>query len=248
MIIHLQTADQLIVSAVRQEILLKAPDSNIHTDADFVNQYVPGSGEHVLLTGNYPNHGDTAASRWSDLRFAGLGGRLWTDHEEPVVAAFAGKLNLGHTAKQIVVDAAYAEGRAEFFQSFGVNYLGRTYQDPRTLIVMDNKTDNPELHPSKSEDLENILATFPSSEKTQNSWVALALVSVGSTKKLEKFLDYLSETNVLTSSKGTSAKLDKIGDRDYLQIPKPEYTAQYGLEVRNLATLLKPKLPEAAAE
>jgi hypothetical protein len=246
LIIHLETADQLIVDAVRQEILLKSPDATIHTDQGFVHQhYLPGSGEHILLTGPYPEKGKTSVSRWSDLHFASLGGRLWTEDSEPVLAAFAGKLSTGNTAEQIVVDAAYAEARAAFFQSFGVNYLGRTYQDPRTLIVVDNKLDNPDLRPTISEPIHNILASFPDSEKTEGSWVALGLVSVGSTKRLGKFLDYLSETNVLTSSKGTSSKLDKIGDRDYAQIPKPVHDAQFGLEIRNLASLLKPVVPGA---
>lgn len=248
MIIHLETADQLIVEAVRQEILLKSPDTTIHTDEGFVQHYLPGSGEHILLTGKYPEKCKTSVSRWSDMYFAGLGGRLWTDDEDLVRASFAGKLSTGNTAKQIVIDAAYAEARAAFFQSFGVNYLGRTFQDPRTLIVVDNKTDNPELRPTISEPIHNILASFPDSDKSAKSWAALGLVSAGSTKRLEKFLDYLSETNVLTSSKGTTAKLEKIGNRDYAQIPKPIHDAQYGLEIRNLASLLRPALPEAPEE
>lgn len=244
MIIHLSFADQHIVDAVRTEILLKAPDATIHTDEEFVHSYIPGKGEHILLTGSFEGLlGTTVESRWADLNFARLGGRLWTDEEELTTASYAGKLSTGNTAQQIVIDAAYAEGRAQFFDTLKVNYLGRVFVDPRTVVVLDNKLDNPELHPDKSEIVGNILASLPNSDVPENSYSAIGLVTASSVKRLEKFLWFLSETNTLSVSKGASNRLEKLG-RDYIQLPKPTSHPDYGIELRNASTLLKPALPE----
>lgn len=241
MLIHLNTQDTNIVASVHLEMQRISPDSKIHTDPDFVKHYVPGSKEHLLTSGPVGMPDDVATYRWVHLYMASLGGRFWVDTEDEKINSpyFAGSFDKIGGLRQVAVDANFAEGRAHYFKSFGVNYLGRVFSDPRTMVLLDNKKDKL-LSPSSNEDIFNILSTYPESTNPEvASWGNLSLVSAGNITKLEAFLDYLSETNVLAYTTGGFSKLKFIG-RDFGEIAAPRPDPQYGLEIRNTASRMKP--------
>lgn len=246
MLIHLNTTDQNIVNGVYEEIQRVSPDSTIHTNPSLVHQYVPGTNQHVLTSGIVEMPEGLAAYRWVHLYMSSLGGRLWVETPEELTTSpyEAGDFKSIYDLRRVVVDAQFAEGKAAYYRSFGVNYLGRVNTDPRVMILLDNKKDK-SLSPSSNEDIFNILESYPDSTNPEVArWGNLALVSSGNVDKLEAFLDYLSETNVLAYTTGGYSKLRYIG-RDFGEIPPPRHDPKYGIEIRNTASLLKPPLPQA---
>lgn len=186
-----------------------------------------------------------AAYRWVHLYMSSLGGRLWVESKDDVVPSpyIAGSINDVYELRRIIVDAQFAEGKAAYYRSFGVNYLGRVNADPRVMILLDNKKDKT-LSPSSNEDIFNILETYPESDNPEvATWGNLALVSSGNVDKLEAFMDYLSETNVLAYTTGGFSKLNYMG-RDFGKISAPRHDPKYGIEIRNAASLMRPELPQ----
>lgn len=242
LLIHLNTEDQNFVSRVYQQIQEQFPNATIHTELSSVKQYVPGSGEHVLTSGDFPIHEDVATSRWGHMFFASLGGRLWvqSDEDKYPTPFLAEAIDNVKDVRQIITDAAFAEGRSAYFRSFGVNYLGRVFSDPRTIVLLDNKKDKT-LNPAYNEDISNILDSLPKSRTEERSWGSVALVSAGNVTKLEEFLGYLSETNVVAYSTGAFSKLNFMG-RDFGSLTAPRADPKYGIEIMDVASRVRPPL------
>lgn len=198
---------------------------------DAGDRYVPGSGFHVLETNIQEPHKKIHTHRWISLRLASLGVRLYSDDWDKNDPIYAGKLpETDDDIRRLILDAKFAEGRAEYFRSFGVNYIGRTNLTPRSIIVLDNKKDDPYHSPVENETLEALYTSMP-----EDWWGSCGLVSSGNLNKLQPFMEALEETVPLAFSKGGIAKLKHMG-LEFAEVGEPKPTQAYGVSLRQATT------------
>lgn len=212
------------------------PDGIIDTqDSEDHGLYVPGSGRHVVL--NWTGLDDDLPRpfrRWRELRLASLGCRVWSNQEIKHSPVYMGKLP--ETPKdfaRVVADAQFAEGKAALFAGFGVSYIGRTSMDPRAVLVVDNKRNNPEHSPLYSEELEKLYGVLP-----EQWWQSFSVVSTGNVEKLDAFLEMLSESLPIAYSSGGKAKLRFLG-RDFREIGHPTDDRNYGFSLQRTVDTAK---------
>lgn len=150
-------------------------------------------------------------------------------------AIFASEVSPNETtlsviAEHIVVDAAYADFRAASLQGYGIkSYVGRTFDDPQTILVVDNKAKNIGFNPEKSEEARILLDTLRP-DFIQN----LAVVSSVSQSALAELLERLSMTGVLAYSETVSARLTASGI-NHIKIDEPSTDRMYPVSVYNAA-------------
>lgn len=244
MYIHLGTTDASLVQAVYAGIKAERPEDVILTKTEEIleHNYSPHSGTHVLSHGTDLTFEDVALERWYHMYLASRGARFWsTSPEDPRTPTHAGEIiNTEVGLRKIITDAVFAEHRASFFQSFGVNYIGRTYSDPRTAVLVDYKKDK--THNSSNDPLiKALLTSLPEDQwvsSEPHDWSTFGIISTSNVDRLEDFMDMLSETNILAYSTGSIAKLNFIG-RDFGQIGTPRPDKKYGLEIREKASRMK---------
>lgn len=175
--------------------------------------------------------------RWRHLYGATQGDRVWSELLDKDSPLYAGKLEHDDKdLKRVVVDAKMAKSRSDYFKSFGVNYIGRTFLDPRNILVVENKKANKYHSPEHSKDMENLLTSLPA-----DWWGSFSIVSSGNVDKLGDFLDAFPDTIVLAYSDSSVSKLNYIGAR-YARIPPPVDTQRYGIDIRQTANRLSNKL------
>lgn len=248
MYIHLGTADRSVVDAVYTKIKEHHPEDVILTKTEDIlaHDYSPGSGTHMLSWGLGLSFDDTAMERWYHLYLASRGARFWTERgDEPRKPTLAGMIVKSPAGiNKIYADAVFTENRAAYFQSFGVNYVGRTFSDPRTAVLVDYKGDkshNPDSDPL----IKALLTSLPedgASSIEPHDWGTFAIISTSNADRLEAFADALSETNILAYSTGSIAKLNFIG-RDFGHIGTPKPDRIYGLDIRETASRMKAPIP-----
>lgn len=244
MYIHLQTTNEILVQAVHTRMREDYPDDLILTSQEeiFSHQYQPLTGIHVLSSGILPTFDDIALERWYHLSLASVGARFWSEGPMKTSApTYAGTvLRTEAGINKIVVDAIFAENRAAVFQSSGVNYIGRTYGDPRTAVLVDYKKDKTH-NPTNDTYIRALLTALPEDlgAEEPHDWGNFAIISTSNVDKLEKFVDDLSETNFLAYSTGALAKMKFIG-RDCGHIGTPKSDKKYGLDVRETASRMRP--------
>jgi hypothetical protein len=230
---------------VYDRITTAYPDDTILLSQEdiFSHDYHPGQQFHVLSHGDLPVASGVALHRWYHLFLASRGARFWLQ-DTPAVAAptYAGTFSPDEaTLDKIVVDAVFAENRATLFHVSGVSYIGRTFGDPRTAILVDYKGDKTH-NPTDDVCIHDILCALPEdtgSTSEPHDWRNFAIISTSNVEKLAGFIDELSETDVLAYSPGAVAKLTHIG-RDFGHIGKPKPDKSYGLTVRETASRMKP--------
>lgn len=194
---------------------------------DAGDTYVPGQGEHVLEASEQEPHSKIHIRRWISLRLAALGARLYSDKWDKNDPIYAGKLpETDDDIRRLILDAKFAEGRAEYFKSFGVNYIGRTNLTPRSIFVLDNKKGDPTHSPVENQTLADLYTSMP-----DDWWGSTSLVSSGNVEKLEKFMESLEETVPLTFTTGGIAKLKFMG-LEYAHVGVPKPTFEYGISLR----------------
>lgn len=193
--------------------------------------------DDIEVVNNYLMPFDTKEGLyWHELWLATQGDRYWSENRlnSPMYAGILPKND--DELRRMVVDAKYSQARANLFASFGVNYLGRTFVDPHTVLLIDNKKDNPTLNPELSEEISSVFRSMPDSD-----WVnGFGIVSTSNVNNLEEFFDYLGETDVLAYSSAAKAKLRFIG-RDFAEIDVPEANESYGKMLRETAIRHKNK-------
>lgn len=243
MYIHLGTTNEILVQAVYTRIREDFPDAPILMSSEdiFAHDYRPGQGTHVLSHGDLPTFDDIALERWYHLYLASLGARFWSEESvktsAPTHAGAILRTDVG--INKIVVDAIFAENRAAVFQAAGVNYVGRTYGDPRTAVLVDYKKDKTH-NPSNDSYIKALLTALPEDKTSPepHDWGNFAIISTSNVDKLATFIDDLSETNVLAYSTGAVAKMKFIG-RDFGHIGFPKPDKKYGLDIRETASRMK---------
>lgn len=212
--------------------VLGTTENTFTTNVD-VEQYSPSSGDNILRQINLNN----PLSRWSQLYFASKGARMYSDKLSAESPLYAGKsLSTEDDIVHALKDLQYAQGRAAYFESYGVNYVGRSYSDPRNIIVVDNKAGNKALSPVLSEEYATLYETLP-----EDWWQSCGFVSTGNVDKLSSFLEDLPDTIKMGYSTGALAKL-KYSGVDYAVLPVPEKTTSYGILVREKANRLSYEL------
>jgi hypothetical protein len=194
---------------------------------DAGDTYVPGGSVHVLEASEQEPHSKIHIRRWTSLKLAALGVRLYSDKWDKYDPIFAGSLpQSDHDIRRLILDAKFAESRAEYFKSFGVNYIGRTNLTPRSIFVLDNKKGDPTHSPVENETLAALYISMP-----EDWWGSTSLVSSGNVEKLEKFMLSLEETVPLTFTTGGMAKL-KFMALEYAHVLTPKPTFEYGVSLR----------------
>lgn len=243
MYIHLGTTNEILVQAVYTRIREDYPDDTILMSPEdiFAHNYRPGQDTHVLSHGDLPTFDDLALERWYHMYLASLGARLWVETAVKTSApTYAGEILRTEVGiNKIVVDAVFAENRAGIFQSAGVNYIGRTYGDPRTAVLVDYKKDKTH-NPTNDPYIRALLTSLPEDKLSAepHDWGNFAIISTSNVDKLAAFVDDLSETNILAYSTGAMAKMRFIG-RDFGSIGTPKADKKYGLDIRETASRMK---------
>jgi hypothetical protein len=194
--------------------------------------YAPGGSFHIVDVIENPD----TLTRWQQLHLASLGARIFTDKLTADSPVYAGPVPTEDKIRKIAVEGAFAEGRADYFSKFGVNYIGRANLDPRNIFVLDNKKGNPLHDPSKDETLEALYASLP-----EDWWGSCGFVSTGNVEKLEAFFTALPETIPLAFTTGAYSKLRFMG-REYVDTGIPKNTERFGLDVRDQANRLSYRL------
>jgi hypothetical protein len=221
-----------LAEKVREEVRRVRPDETIVTDPS--GHYEPGSGVTVVDTrpAFFLGNTSTAFGRFDVLHRASRGVRFWGEDGDSLNPLYAGN---PESAEKIVVDAAYAEMRAKYLDSFNIPYLGRSYVAPRTVILVDS--DN--LFCDRGSDVEKILGTLPRGKEGLSAWSSFALASAPDLRKLRKFTDDHFDVNFLAYSTKDKNRLKKLGI-EFGEIDKPVDEAAYGVHVRSVAALLRP--------
>lgn len=244
MFISIESSDSTLLERVYSKVAGMKPLDRIITDPiEALNfDYVPGSNTHIVTHLDIENieFKDLASERWAHLRLASFGARFWIDADIPHTPSpiYSAK-NLSGASTDldlIIVDAEYAEGKAAYVKSLGVNYVGRTYTTPRTIVLVDykgDKTHDPERDPI----INDILTSLPNDKKPESAWGSFGIASTSNTDRLLDFMDYMHETNILSYSPGGLAKLRHIG-RDYGEVDFPHPTRDYGIHLRETSARL----------
>lgn len=183
----------------------------------------------------YREEGDI---RWSQLEMASRGARFFTDDasmgnkETPLYGGPAPKTR--DDIKRIIADLNYSEGRAAYFSSYGVNYTGRVYSDPRTLVVLDNRAKNKSHSSQESDEYFSLYNSLPN-----DWWGSCGFVSTGNVDKLGVLLENIPDVVPMAYTEGAKAKLKYLGI-DYAEIPTPPSTTDpsYGVILREKANRL----------
>ena len=110
--------------------------------------------------------------------------------------------------------------------------------DPRNIFVLDNKKGNPLHDPAKDDTLKALYDSLP-----DDWWGSCGFVSTSNIDKLEAFFEAFPDTIPLAYTTGAFSKLKYLG-KEYVDMPVPNGTPQYGITARESANRLSYKLSE----
>lgn len=154
---------------------------------------------------------------------AANGSVLFSDNPvHSVLPLYAGGLPETKFMQSAKLLVEFSQNRAKLANSFGVKFLGRTYDDPRHILVLDNKK-------SFNDEAQRFL-----SECEPSWWSDLAIVTTSNVEKYRDFFNYFCYSIPLVYSESAKSKLRHI-DVDYCEIPAPGTDRNYGVTVRILA-------------
>jgi hypothetical protein len=106
----------------------------------------------------------------------------------------------------IIVDAEYAEFRAASFQGYGItSYIGTTFSDPQTVLVLDNKAKNVGFNPLKTDEAATLLKTL-----RYDFLKEMAVISSVSQPALAELLERLSMSGIVVYSQTVSSRLELL--------------------------------------
>lgn len=183
---------------------------------------------------------DSPKSRWEQLVLAGQGARLYSNNDYSHSPIYAGKLPKdGPAADLIAVDLNYSRKQRDYFNSFGVTYIGRTGVNPRTILVLDHKKPAERINVHLPESLSAILRDAP-----DDWWGTMGICSTGNVDSLEKLLNAIPDVIPMVISTGAATKVKFSGyDYVYLNEPKPgPRNPKNGYDMRGRANDLSRRL------
>lgn len=170
---------------------------------------------------------DTPEGRWTQLVMASKGTRLWSDRPNKLSPLYAGKLPTTDREIELILrDLEYSQLRTNIVADYNVCYIGRTYVQPRNLIVIDHKKAAERQDVHLSEPLRDLLTAAPF-----DWWGSLGIVSSGSPDRLVAFLDGHPDVVPLTYTTGGMAKL-KYAGREFVHLGVPRPDSDYGIDMR----------------
>lgn len=135
--------------------------------------------------------------------FATEGAVLFTDklRKDARTPIYAGTLATG-SSDRILVHLDYAKRRSDEIKSLPVKFFGVTQQDPKNVLVIDNK--------SPEKNLPLILSVLE--HAPENWWHSLAFVSTANAEYLREFFeDTMSYSTPVAMTKSAVAKLRSVG-------------------------------------
>lgn len=149
------------------------------------------------------DHLPVEQARLAQYAFATEGAVLFTDkpYKDVWSPIFAGPLDTG-TSDRILVHLDYAKKRSEEIKALPVKFFGVTQQDPKNILVIDNK--------SPEKNLPLILSVLE--HAPDNWWHNLAFVSTANAEYLREFFeDTMSYSTPVAMTKSAVAKLRSVG-------------------------------------
>lgn len=171
---------------------------------------------------------DTPEGRWQQLALAAQGTRLWSNKVNRNSPLWAGKLPTTDAEIELVLrDLEFAEMRAKTLASYKVCYIGRSYVQPRNLLVIDHKRTPADRHDATlTKPLRDLLSAAPF-----DWWGSLGIVSASSPARLSAFLEDHQDVVPMAYTNGATAKL-KFAGRDYVHLGTPTPDSNYGVDMR----------------
>lgn len=186
--------------------------------------------EVEIVDYKYPR---TAEERWRELVLASEGCRLYTDAPHKDSPLYVSKLPANPSAVVLaLVDAEFTLSSFNYYQNFGVTYIGRTTLSPRTLLLVDHKKADLRHNVHLSDELRDFLTAAP-----EGWWNTLGVVSSPNATKLEEFMNDHIDSVPLAYTTGAMSKL-KFFALDYVHINTPNPSREYGIQVRERANRL----------
>lgn len=172
-------------------------------------------------------YNDSPESRWHQMVLASQGVRLWSNTPSPESPLYAGPLPVNdETLKPMLVEYNFVQLQREYFESFGVTYIGRIDLNPRYVVLTSHKKAGERHTEVLSDDLRDLLTGL-----TDDWWGALGIVSTGSVDKLETFIDAMPDIVPIAYTTASASKLKYAGwDFVYADTPRPD--KRYGIEIR----------------
>lgn len=206
-------------------------DDKTVAGVEAIEEYDPAGDFHIVdIVNNLslisPRHEN---ARWFHLYLASKGARVFSsffDEESPI---YAGELPGLDKIRKVSVEGSISADRAAFFNEFGINYIGRTKLDPKNIVILDNKKDNPTHSPEKDETLDVLYKSLPA-----DWWGSCGFVSTNNVDKLGHFFDTIPDIVPVAFTTGAFSKMKYLG-LDYATIGVPKNTRDYGIEVREAA-------------
>lgn len=198
--ILLETEDKKYVDSIVEELLKTVDEVSVRHDEPITNS-PPGACVVHYKKEFFPGP-ESEDYRYSFLHLATKGVVYFTDKEFTQDTRPPTYVGVFREPRMVVEAARYAKMRSDLFEKLPVFYFGRTFTDPKNVLVIDHKG------LSKNNDLiEAVLLIAP-----DNWWNSVAFVSTGNTSHLDKLFDdtlYYSQPVALTPA--ALAKLKHVG-------------------------------------
>ena len=135
---------------------------------------------------------------------------------------YRGKLEYDRYFSNMITSINYAKIRADIIPDLGVQYIGRTYNVPKYILVMDNKK-------SWQDEAKIFL-----NELTPDFWGTVGFVVTNNAKNFIPFFEEFSYSTPLAITPTSVAKLNQV-NVGHCELPAPGMSRSYGVTVRALA-------------
>ena len=205
--IFLDTDDLLVVAKASDAIAQKYPNTIISKGIKEIG--LSPAPDKVEITANIYygsdlfDHLSVEQARLAQYAFATDGAVLFTDkpRKEVRTPIYSGTLATG-SSDRILVHLDYAKRRSDEIKALPVKFFGVTQQDPKNVLVIDNK--------SPEKNLPLILSVLE--HAPDNWWHNLAFVSTANAEYLREFFeDTMSFATPVAMTPSAVAKLRSVG-------------------------------------
>lgn len=204
--IFLDTDDIAVAAAVANVVSLKYSNTIISNGIKEIGLGPAPSEEGTTVNIYYGSdifgHLPVEQARLAQYAFATEGAVLFTDkpRKDARSPIYAGTLVTG-VSDRILVHLDYAKRRSDEIKDLPVKFFGVTQQDPKNVLVIDNK--------SPEKNLPLILSVLE--HAPENWWYSLAFVSTANADYLREFFeDTMSYSTPVAMTQSAVAKLRSV--------------------------------------